>query len=191
MLVQREAVPSSAPIAAGMHWRVGPAERVLAEDGHLPQAPARVMLLQSTTLARGALSQLIVAWGVHACLQAAYALSMPCTQACLQSTYCTPTITIGLHHAPVRDTTSEHWQRLCALGPFILVVGRQIARCLDARCHLGRCIGKHPPHLKNRQYRPSCAVVYRATKWRLRDRLTEKGIIRLTMAFKTGISTKD
>jgi DNA-binding CsgD family transcriptional regulator len=33
--------------------------------------------------------------------------------------------------------------------------------------------------------------VYRATKWRLRDRLTEKDIIRLTMAFKTGIATKD
>jgi hypothetical protein len=46
------------------------------------------------------------------------------------------------------------------------------------------------PHLKNRQIRRKRSVVYRATKWRLRDRLTERDIVRLIMAFKTGIVTK-
>jgi site-specific DNA recombinase len=47
------------------------------------------------------------------------------------------------------------------------------------------------PYLKNRQYRPKRTVVYRATKWRLRDRLTERDVVRLIMASKTGIATKE
>jgi hypothetical protein len=47
------------------------------------------------------------------------------------------------------------------------------------------------PHLENRRFKPKRAVVYRATKWRLRDRLTEKDIVRLIMAFKTGMAMRD
>lgn len=47
------------------------------------------------------------------------------------------------------------------------------------------------PYLKNRQYRPKRTAAYRATKWRLRDRLTERDVVRLMMAYKTGIATKE
>lgn len=42
-------------------------------------------------------------------------------------------------------------------------------------------------YLRNRQYRPKRTVVYRAAKWRLRDRLTEKDVVRLIMAYQTGL----
>ena len=45
------------------------------------------------------------------------------------------------------------------------------------------------PYLKNRRYRPKRTAVYRATKWRLRDRLTERDVVRLMMAYKAGIAT--
>lgn len=46
------------------------------------------------------------------------------------------------------------------------------------------------PHLNQKQPKPKTALVYRATKWRLRDRLTDRDALRLIMAFKTGMATK-
>jgi hypothetical protein len=45
-------------------------------------------------------------------------------------------------------------------------------------------------HLDKRQLRRKRDVVYRATKWRLQDRLTERDVVRLVMAFRTGIAMK-
>jgi hypothetical protein len=39
--------------------------------------------------------------------------------------------------------------------------------------------------------RRSHSVVYRATKWRPKDRLTEVDVVRLVMAYQTGIATKE
>ena len=55
---------------------------------------------------------------------------------------------------------------------------------------LMRYIREHP-HLKNGRSRHDQPVVYRATKWRLQDRLTEVDMIRLVMAFQTGIATRE
>lgn len=48
----------------------------------------------------------------------------------------------------------------------------------------------HPAPVRRAKSRWS-AVAYRATKWRLRDWLTEVDVMRLVMAFKTGMATKE
>jgi len=47
------------------------------------------------------------------------------------------------------------------------------------------------PRLKNERFWSKPDVVYRATAWRLRDRLTERDIVRLIVAFQTGMATKE
>jgi site-specific DNA recombinase len=58
----------------------------------------------------------------------------------------------------------------------------------NSNSELVEWLRKHP-HLKSRSSKGRLPVVYRATKWRIRDRLTEKDIVRLIMAFKTGMVT--
>ena len=53
---------------------------------------------------------------------------------------------------------------------------------------LSEWLQAHPAPVRKAKGRHN-NVVYRATKWRIKDRLTEVDIVRLIMAFQTAIAT--
>lgn len=74
------------------------------------------------------------------------------------------------------------------------MIGSPPARCSHLRRNksnsaLLEWIRDHPASVRQVNGR-SQSIVYRATEWRLKDRLTEADIVRLAMAYQTAMTTR-